>query len=113
MDVRVVIITGHMKPGAWIGKSWIPALQFVVGVLPCTYTVYQLQFFSIEKLSTHIAEEQLLFQPHVKPPLLKFPEYYLAYNKLSKQSRKVFFYTAKMVNMAGNEFFDLERVESS
>ena len=69
--------------------------------------------FSIEKLSTHIAEEQLLFQPHVEPPLLKFPEYYLAYNKLSKQSRKVFFYTAKMVNMAGNEFFDLERVESS
>ena len=108
MDVRVVIITGHMKPGAWIGKSWIPALHFVVGVLPCTYTVYQLQFFSIEKLSTHIAEEQLLFQPHVEPPVLKFPEYYLAYNKLSKQSRKVF-YTAKMVNMAGNEFFDLER----
>jgi len=31
----------------------------------------------MEKLSTHIAEEQLLFQLHMEPPLLKFTDYYL------------------------------------
>jgi len=65
-----------MKPGAWIEKCWIPALHFVVGVFPCQLLCVQyITFsFSIEKLSTHIAEERQLFQPHMEPPLLKFPE---------------------------------------
>jgi len=92
-----------MKPGAWIGKSWIPALHFVVGSSHARIQYINFNF-SIEKLSTHIAEEQLLFQPHVEPPLLKFPEYYLAYNKLSKQSRKVFFIPLKWSIWLGMNF---------
>ena len=95
-----------MKPGAWIGKSWIPALHFVVGVLPCTYTI---NFnFSIEKLSTHIAEEQLLFQLHMEPPLLKFTDYYLTIISYQNNQGRLFV-DLKWSIWPRNDFFDLER----